>query len=477
MNDVGWNRSLHGGDLDDARRRAEGDPVRLAALAAAARLYGARSEAWPEGGDDPQAAVLRAHAHLASLGAVPPPQASPGEGWAACARAITAFARGDDPGPEPPLDAHDPALRVEQMIVRGLRALSDGALDVATQHARRASRAAYAESLRGLEYLAYWLLGRTRRETRNLHAATRIFGALARAAPRPWWPLVDWELVLAGGDAQAAQRPLTAPASTWLDAVAHAQAERWDEAHAALDALRRHPLPARFAAERDLLSDGLTGVSALDARARVSGARVAGALFESAERVGLTPAVWSVAPDAQPTLRWCVGISGDAPRLLFGEGERIQGLAACLAEAGRAGLGHDEVFRAVYGFDYDAALHEGLFRVLLHRTRAALAGAGDVVREEATLVLRPERAMVLPEPRSAPPFGDRLLRAIAAKPGVSAKELAEQVGDRVRTVQRALRLLLDSGTCRSEKRGRQTVYTVEDTTFSEPTHFRERGGA
>ena len=35
------------------------------------------------------------------------------------------------------------------LTVRGLRALSDGALDVATQHARRASRAAYAESLRG----------------------------------------------------------------------------------------------------------------------------------------------------------------------------------------------------------------------------------------------------------------------------------------------------------------------------------------
>lgn len=476
MDDALWIRALHAGDRDEATARAGTDPARRAALGEAARLY-----AWDGPGDvasarGPQVEVLRALRHLASLGAVEPPPASDreddGAGWAGCAAALSAFARGAPIAPPPALDGEDAALRVTQMCVRGLAALTDGALDAATQHARRASRAAYAEGLRGLEYLAYWLLGRTRRETQNLHAATRIFGALARSAPPAWWPLVDWELALAGGDAQAAQRPLTAPASRWLEAVGHAQAERWDASRAALDALGAHPLPSRFAAERDLLVGGMTGAAARGGRGQV-----AGALFESAERIGLTPAVWTVEPGRPGVLRWCLGVPRDAARLLFDEGERIQKLAACLAEAGPGGLAHDDAFREVYGFDYDAALHEGLFRVLLHRTRAALEGAGDVVRRDAALALTPTRPFVLPEPRSAPPFGDRLLRAIAASPGVSAKELAAQVGDRVRTVQRALRLLLDAGTCRSEKRGRQTVYTVEDTTFSEPTHFGERAGA
>jgi len=464
--DAAWIRLLHSGDLDEARRSAATEPELVAVVDAAAPLYGG-PEPPPRDWTDPAARAqvdfARAVLHLVSLGLRPAPSPPGDTAWSRAAAALVAFASGRPVTAPVELSADDPALRVTQMALRTLAALSAGDPRDATLHARRASRAAYAEGLRGLEYLAYWCLARTRREGQNLYAATRILGALARAAPSPWWPLIDWELVLAGAGPPAADRALTEPAATWLDAVADAEGD-------ALRRLRARSLPAGFARERDLLCEGMDGVSELADRGRV-----AGALYERAEQLGVTPATWALTPGAPPRLRWCVGADAAADRRLFDEGERVQALAACLAEAGEGGAPRDDLFRAVYGFDFDAALHDGLFRVLLHRTRGALEGVAEVERDAERLRLRVDAPVELPEPRSLPPFGDRLLRTIAATPGMSAKELAERVGDKMRTVQRTLRTLVETGTCRAEKRGRQTLYTVEDTTFSEPTHFG--GGA
>lgn len=467
--DAAWIRLLHSGDLEEARRSAAGEPELLAVVDAVAPLYGAvgaPARDWSDPEARAQADFARAVLHLVSLGASARP-APPGDtDWSRAAAALVAFAGGRAIEPPAALSADDPALRVTEMVLRTLAALSAGDVRDATSHARRASRAAYAEGLRGLEYLVYWCLARTRREGQNLYAATRILGALARAAPSAWWPLIDWELVLAGGGPAAADRALTEPAAIWLEAVADVEGD-------ALARLRARPLPAGFARERDLLCDGMEGVSELADRGRV-----AGALYESAEQLGVTPATWALAPGAAPRLRWCVGGAATRPRRLFDEGERVQALAACLAEAGQGGAPRDALFHAVYGFDFDAVLHDGLFRVLLHRTRGALEGVAEIARDDERLRLVVEAPVELPEPRSLPPFGDRLLRTIAATPGMSAKELAERVGDKMRTVQRTLRALVETGTCRAEKRGRQTIYTVEDTTFSEPTHFGEgaRGG-
>ena len=368
----------------------------------------------------------------------------------------------------PALARDDPALRVAQMVSRALSALAGGDLDAATQHARQATRAAYAEGLRGLEYLAYWMLARVRRASGNPYAAARILGALARAAPPAWRPLVDWELALAGGDGRAVERELSEPAATWLRLCRAAEAGDEGALRAERDRLRARRLPPRFALERDALCAGLSTGGAVDLAAQRA---VAGALHESAERLGRTPAVWSVEPEAPPRLLWCVAARGVAEPRLFDEGDRVRTLVAALARAGAAGVDRAALFEEVYGFAFEPAVHDGVFRVLLHRVRGAFGDRLELAREADRLALVAHAPTLLPEPRSEPPFGDRILRLIATAPGASAKELAERAGTTVRGVQRALRLLLDTGACRAERAGRRVVYAVEDTTFSEPTHF------
>jgi len=224
-----------------------------------------------------------------------------------------------------------------------------------------------------------------------------------------------------------------------------------------------------IARERDALVRGLIGegVGELDALRQVSGA-----LQETAARSGQTPAVWRIAPGESPRLGWCVAPSeGEALRLMD-EGDRVRALGASLAEGGADGVELTEAFERVYGFAFDPSVHDGVFRVLLHRVRGALEGVAEVEREGDRLALAVAQPLRLPEPRSEPPFGDRILRVIAANPGKTARELAERSGTTVRAVQRALRLLVETGACKSERVGRAVIYAVEDTTFSEPTHFR-----
>lgn len=385
-----------------------------------------------------------------------------------CGEALSGWLAGEALRAPAELDRENPALRVEQMVLRALAEV-ERSIDEAVQHARQASRAAYAEGLPAQELLAYWALARIRRVSGNPYAAARIGGSLCRAAPAEWWPLIDWELTLAGGDGSELGRPLSEPAATWvaLCAAAEAGAEgSWQEA---LDRFRAMSLPAPFAGEQDALVRGLEGegLGELDALRRVSGA-----LQESAARSGQTPAVWRLAPGTEPRLGWCVASSEGEGLRLMDEGDRVRALGAALAEGGSGGAELTDAFERVYGFAYDPAVHDGVFRVLLHRLRGALEGTASIEREGDQLTLAADAPLRLPEPRSEPPFGDRILRVIAASPGKTAKELAERSGTTVRAVQRALRLLVETGACRSERQGRQIVYAVEDTTFSEPTHFR-----
>lgn len=371
--------------------------------------------------------------------------------------------------PAPPeLDRSDAALRVEQMVLRALAAL-DTSVDEAVQHARQASRAAYTESLPAQELLAYWALARVRRISGNPYAAARIGGALCRAAPAPWRPLVDWELVIAGGDVSELGRPPSEPAASWLrlcETAEGAEEAPWRQALATFQSMA---LPPPLARERDALVRGLVGegVGELDALRRVSGA-----LQESAARSGQTPAVWRLAPGAAPRLGWCVAPIGGESLRLMDEGDRVRALGAALAESGAHGAELGEAFERVYGFVFEPSVHDGVFRVLLHRLRGALEGVAEIEREGDRLRLAVAGPLRLPEPRSEPPFGDRILRVIAANPGKTARELAERSGTTVRAVQRALRLLVETGACHSERVGRAVIYAVEDTTFSEPTHFR-----
>ena len=128
-----------------------------------------------------------------------------------------------------------------------------------------------------------------------------------------------------------------------------------------------------------------------------------------------------------------------------------------------------ECFEQAYEIPYEAEVHRGVFEVLLHRVRAYLEGAAELVRGDGRIALRLLRPVLVPDPRCAPPVYDRLLRILAREGRATASDAAKQIGLSVRAVQEALKSLAADGVCVGEKDGRQILYIVEDTTFSEPT--------
>ncbi|MEM9865508.1 MAG: hypothetical protein AAF938_28130 [Myxococcota bacterium] len=463
-------RRLHQGALEDARARlGEGSEVlvaRFAQLFGAAGNLGDLGDAGSFGDRARRFAGMEAEAsaRLELLSMAPSPRAEAldqPDRWSLAAARLHAFAHDrafDGPGEL----SDDPVLRVQELALRALSALQRRDLDRATHDARCACRAAYAESLPNQEYLSYYILARTRRITGSPYAAARIAGALARAVPSAWRPLVDWELALAGGRPSDIERPFEGIAHIWFSLCRAAEAGDAAAVARAEKALRHAPLLPVFDAERQRLLRGLRAFQPDDAR------DLAGALGPSAEALGQTPAVWCVGPGEAAALRWCV-FAGPGAELGFSSGERNQRLLSTLAR-GPADIG--SVFRDVYGFALESEDHQTMIRVLLHRTRASLKGAAQIVREGDHLRLACNEPCRLPEPSTAPPYGDRILRAVALNPGATASEISGRTGMHLRSVQRTLRLMGETGACIADSSGRRTVYRVEDTTFSEPTHFR-----
>ena len=81
-------------------------------------------------------------------------------------------------------------------------------------------------------------------------------------------------------------------------------------------------------------------------------------------------------------------------------------------------------------------------------------------------VLQP---FVVPDPRCQRAHEDRVLQRMATSAGASARELATGLGISLRTVQDVLRDLVETGACQQHRDGRRRIYSVEDTTFQEPT--------
>jgi hypothetical protein len=148
---------------------------------------------------------------------------------------------------------------------------------------------------------------------------------------------------------------------------------------------------------------------------------------------------------------------------------RTESLLAALALVGPDGLTEDALFAAVYGFTYNATLHRGAWDVALHRARSACAELAILHRNEGRVWLEVAHRFVVPDPRCQRAHEDRVLQRLASAEGTSARELASGLGLSLRTVQDVLRDLVETGACQQHRDGRRRTYSVEDTTFQEPT--------
>lgn len=371
------------------------------------------------------------------------------------------------------------SIVVETACIRALIELERCDQAGATTIARRAARMARVERLPQSEYLAGLVLARVRRHGGRPHLATRILTALAGYVSPEWRTQVEWESLLAGGAAPLAGSSRSPLAEFLAEvrsnapiAIAFERADarlRMAPQRVELHALARtldpddadYPLAPRDVHEwrrgaGSLAPRGIFGVCASDA-------------LELPAVLG-----WVVcdARGARRVLRTTLSrLAGEYA--IVGPRERkhskVDAAVAALALAGEAGAAPDDLFEAVYGFGYRAELHRSAFDVLLHRLRQHIDGFATTERSGERIVLRIERACVLPDPRCNRPIDDRLLQLLAAMGTASARDAAAALDAPLRTVQRALAELVADGACVKARDGREVAYAIEDTTFSEPT--------
>lgn len=371
-------------------------------------------------------------------------------------------------------------LRIEAACVRALAHIEQGQLDEARAIARRASRMARTEDLPQSQYLSSLVLARVRRLEGAPHLALRITHALAKVVSSPWRGRVAWEQAM-GGRVPTVDSPEAQAWSALFGAARSADSAAFDEARGSLAAIAAH-WPARA---RELA----LALGVLDARVDPSKLPVGIQSF-CAGLAHTMPAGVAGLCTAEEGAAVCVGVAPD------GRGRRVAGLAeplaraalgvrheplkpgrtqlaiSVLAFAGPDGLPRDELFRRIYGFSFEAAVHDGVYRTLLHRMRRWVGDRGEVRAEAERVVLALREPLLLADPRCEESLEDRMLRLLSRAQHRSAKDAAKALGVPLRTAQTALKALTDSGAVEGRRVGRRIEYRVEDTTFSEPTRWR-----
>ncbi|MCB9594565.1 MAG: winged helix-turn-helix transcriptional regulator [Sandaracinaceae bacterium] len=369
--------------------------------------------------------------------------------------------------------ASDPSAVVDAAAWAAYASLATGDVEEGLARARRASRMARTESLLASEYLASSVLARARRHAGAPHLATRVLTQLLDVAPSPWRPWLTYELALAGGAvADHAGSPSEALAAVFAAARAGDRAA-FDAAAAAY--------AARVEGFAPLSREARAIVEALDpdAPATTPFARGVDALsphgvVDPREGDGAVACVLARPSGARRILSGAAALV-EAPRWEPAESalreHRSLTLLSALALA--PSLEIEEAFEAVYGFAFTSAKHDAVLRTLLHRTRALLDDAAEIDRAGATLTLRVRSTLLIPDPRCARPADQRVLAALAHGGGaLGARELAQGLRVPLRTVQLALKRLVDDGAARVERDGRRVEYVVEDSAFCEPTLSR-----
>ncbi len=373
-------------------------------------------------------------------------------------------------------------LVLESMTVRALGAVVAGDLDLARAQSRLASRMARTESIPQLEYLASLVLARVRRLTGQPHLSARIISALLRVATRPFRPWLAWELLLAQGHAPDIDLGGTPPM-----ALARALGAARAGDRSAFDAAARD-LRGAARGFAPLEADATHLLPSIDPGASLDDAPPGVVEFcrgegDAAPR-GLAgvcgtdePGAWVLAPRARPARRVLspglglarVLVDGADADAADGRQLRTESTIAVLALAGRDGMDEGDLFRRLYGFEYEASRHQAVRGVLYNRVRKRLGDCAELVRDGGTVSLACREDLLAPDPRCTPPAELRILHVLAERRRAAPKDVAVALGIPLRTAQDALRRLMEDGALRSERAARGLQYILEDTTFSEPT--------
>ncbi|HJL14213.1 MAG TPA: hypothetical protein RMH99_01085 [Sandaracinaceae bacterium LLY-WYZ-13_1] len=430
----------------------------------------------------------------AALGRRVEPRVAPVERRVTLAEALLAYFEG---GPdeaasrgselaESAAGANDETMVLLAACVRALAALGRRETDRATELARRASRMARTEGLLPEEYVANLVLARARRHAGRPHLAVRITTALALVVPPSFHRWVAWEACLAG-------EPLRRDGelAALVDEASAGARERLDARRSALEdrVATCAPMRAELAALVGMLDPRCAATEPVAPWRRGASSEAPLGIRVPADPTRAAAFVFG-REDGEPGPRLAqAGLGLLPPVRSFERGgqqkHRVHTALAALASRGGAGMTAEALFEAVYGFAPVPVKHDGVFRVLLHRTRKSLGDAGTIDGGDGRLTLRLRIPIVVADSRYRRPLSEHVLSLVGAgRRGMTAREIARHLELPLRSVQTVLGELVDDGACLAERDGRRVTYVVEDTTFHEPTLHRlipsvrsDRGGS
>jgi hypothetical protein len=377
---------------------------------------------------------------------------------------------------------------IRAAALAALSAIEAGDLPTGLEAARRAARMARTEAIVEGELLAGVTLARARRYTGRPHLGACILSSMQRFAPESWRTWLEWELGMCGDDAESRDETAALQRAT-LAAAARGDATGYQRARDRMLASCRAPLLASDATlvlgALELRTDESTLPQALvrwrcgddDAFPSGIGALSSGAL----PRNGVPAGVALVVAEPGVAARRVLGlgaplVSGNAT--FIEQQQRHQGrsdaLLSLLLLAGDEGAEEADIFRRIYGFTYRPNVHKDVLKLLVHRSRARLGSAGTLHRADGRVSLVPGSRLLVVDPRCSRPIDERVLKLVATRGAVSAKDAAVELGVPLRTTQAALEALVAESACRQERSGRHVEYVVDDTTFEVPTRHRVR---
>ncbi|UJR84588.1 helix-turn-helix domain-containing protein [Sandaracinus amylolyticus] len=377
-------------------------------------------------------------------------------------------------------------LVIDGASTRALALLDHDRVEEAIGVARRASRMASTEGLRGPRALAGVILARVRAVAGQSVHATRILESLGGWLPPAWSGWLASERLLASGIETAIAEDDASPAARAASAIAATLEAALRGDRATFDASAAH-LRATSATLGPIARRARAAIGLLDAAIDADTLDEDVAEFVRGEGARLPLGLGGLGASGvhDDATAWILRTPGRAGRRIARAGLALAGASAIsatqrrtgredvalamIALAGDEGVELERLHRRVYRTPYEPESHDATLRVLAHRIGARLGSAGRVHASAGRVALVVSDAVVVPDPRCALSIEDRVLHALARRGRSTARDVAAELEVPLRSVQQAIRELVEDGACREEPQGRTVEYVVEDTTYTEPT--------